>query len=114
VRIAPWDRQFYAEKLRRERFGLDGDAVKSHLPLDAVLVAMFWAAGRVHGLAFARVADAPVVHPSCRVYEVSRAGAPIGCCTSTCSTAPARCTARTRPSTARARPFAARCCRSRR
>ena len=78
IRIAPWDRQFYAEKLRHERFGLDSDVVKAHLPLDAVLAAMFWAAGRVHGLAFARVADAPVVDPACRVYEVSRAGAPIG------------------------------------
>jgi peptidyl-dipeptidase Dcp len=78
IRLAPWDRQFYAEKLRRERFGLDGDAVKAHLPLDAVLAAMFWCAGRVHGLTFALVADAPVLHPSCRVYEVSRAGQTVG------------------------------------
>ena len=77
-RLAPWDRQFYAEKLRRERFGIDGDHVKAHLPLEAVLEAIFWAAGRTHGLAFAPVADAPVVHPSCRVYEVSRGGEPMG------------------------------------
>jgi peptidyl-dipeptidase Dcp len=75
IRLAPWDRQFYAEKLRRERFGLDGDAVKAHFPLEAVLQAMFWAAGRVHGLHFKPIADAPRVHPSVRVYEVSRAGA---------------------------------------
>ncbi|MCE9657566.1 MAG: M3 family metallopeptidase [Burkholderiales bacterium] len=78
IRIAPWDRQFYAEKLRRERFGLDGDAVKAHLPLDAVMAAMFWAAGRTHGLAFARIADAPVVDPACRAYEVSRGGEAVG------------------------------------
>ena len=76
--LAQWDRQFYAEKLRRERFGLDSDAVKAHLPLDSVLAAMFWAAGRVHGLSFALLTDAPVVHPSCRVYEASRAGKPMG------------------------------------
>ena len=78
LRLARWDRQFYAEKLRRERFGVDGDAVKAHLPLDAVLEAMFWAAGRAHGLAFAPLPEAPVVHPSCRVYEVSRGGEAIG------------------------------------
>ncbi len=78
IRLAPWDRQFYAEKLRRERFGLDGDAVRAHLPLDAVMAAMFWAAGRTHGLAFARIADAPVVDPACRAYEVSRGGAAVG------------------------------------
>jgi peptidyl-dipeptidase Dcp len=78
IRLAPWDRQFYAEKLRRERFGLDGDAVKAHFPLDAVLQALFWAAGRVHGLAFKAIEDAPLIHPTVRVYEVSRGGEAIG------------------------------------
>jgi peptidyl-dipeptidase Dcp len=78
IRLAPWDRQFYAEKLRRERFGLDGDAVKAHFPLDAVLQALFWAAGRVHGLAFKAIEGAPLIHPTVRVYEVSRGGEPIG------------------------------------
>ena len=78
VRLAPWDRQFYAEKLRRERFGLDGDAVKAYFPLDAVLQAMFWAAGRVHGLAFQPISDAPVIHPTVQVYEVSRGDEVIG------------------------------------
>ena len=77
-RLAPWDRQFYAEKLRRQRFGLDGDAVKAHLPLDAVLQAMFWAAGRVHGLVFKPLANAPLIHPSVRAYEVSRGEEPVG------------------------------------
>jgi peptidyl-dipeptidase Dcp len=72
IRLAPWDRQFYAEKLRRERFNLDSDVVKAHLPLDGVLHAMFWAARRVHGLEFKQISDAPVIHPTVRVYEVSR------------------------------------------
>ena len=72
IRLAPWDRQFYAEKLRRERFNLDSDAVKAHLPLNGVLHAMFWAASRVHGLEFKQISDAPVIHPTVRVYEVSR------------------------------------------
>ena len=72
IRLAPWDRQFYAEKLRRERFKLDSDEVKAHLTLDGVLQAMFWAAGRVHGLEFKKITDAPVIHPTVMVYEVSR------------------------------------------
>ena len=31
IGLAPWDRQFYAEKLRRERFNLDSDEVKAHM-----------------------------------------------------------------------------------
>lgn len=73
IRLAPWDRQFYAEKLRRERFNLDSDEVKAHLPLEGILQAMFWAAGRVHGLEFKQISDAPVIHPTVMVYEVSRA-----------------------------------------
>jgi len=78
IRLAPWDRQFYADKLRRERFGLEGDAVKAHFPLDAVLQALFWAAGRVHSLAFKAIEGAALIHPTVRVYEVSRGGEPIG------------------------------------
>ena len=72
IRLAPWDRQFYAEKLRRERFNLESDEVKAHLPLEGILQAMFWAAGRVHGLEFKQISDAPVIHPTVMVYEVSR------------------------------------------
>ena len=78
-RLAPWDRQYYAERLRRERFGLDAEEVKAHFPLDAVLEAMFWAAGRVHGLSFKRVGEGvPLVHPSVRVYEASRGDELVG------------------------------------
>lgn len=76
--LAPWDRLFFAEKLRRERFGLDGAEVQAHLPLEAVLQAMFWAAGRVHGLSFERLDGVPVIDPSVRVYAVRRGGEPLG------------------------------------
>jgi peptidyl-dipeptidase Dcp len=76
--LQPWDRLHYAEKLRRARYGLDGDEVKAHFPLEAVLQAMFWAAGRVHGLAFRPLEGVPLVHPSVRVYEASRGGEVLG------------------------------------
>jgi len=77
-RVAPWDRLYYSEKLRQARFGLDVEAVKPYLKLESVLQAMFWAAGRVHGLAFKEIPNAPVCHPSIRVFELSRAGEPVG------------------------------------
>lgn len=76
--LAPWDRQFYAEKLRRQRFGLDSDAVKAYFPMESVLQAMFWAAGRVHGLSFTPITDAPLIHPSVRVYAVNRGSELVG------------------------------------
>ena len=76
--LKPWDRLHYAEKLRRQRFGLDGEAVKPYLALESVLQAMFWSAGQLHGLVFKRLSDVPLVHTLCRVYEVSRSGAAMG------------------------------------
>ena len=70
--LRPWDRQFYAERLRRERLGLDAEAIKAHLPLAQVMQAMFWAAGRVHGLSLRRIEGVPVIHPTVQVYEVTR------------------------------------------
>lgn len=39
--LMPWDRLYYAERLRRTRFGLDTEAVKPYLTLDNVLAALF-------------------------------------------------------------------------
>jgi peptidyl-dipeptidase Dcp len=76
--LAPWDRLYYSEKLRRVRFGFDSEAVKPYLKLDSILQAMFWAAGRVHGLKYTEIPAAPVPHPDIHVYAVSRAGEPVG------------------------------------
>ena len=76
--LAPWDRLHFAEKLRRQRFELDGDHLMQHLPLNGVVQALFWAAGRVHGLAFRELQGVPVLHPSVRVFEVLRGDEGVG------------------------------------
>jgi peptidyl-dipeptidase Dcp len=76
--LAPWDRLHYAEKLRRQRFDLDGELVKQYLPLERMLEAMFWAAQRVHGLSFEELHDAPRLHPSIRVFEMRRGDETVG------------------------------------
>lgn len=78
LRLSPWDRLHYAEKLRRHRFGLDGELVKQYLPLDRMLEAMFWAAGRVHGLDFEELHDLPRLHSRIRIFEVRHGEEPIG------------------------------------
>ncbi|MCX7041085.1 MAG: M3 family metallopeptidase [Gammaproteobacteria bacterium] len=70
--LQPWDRQFYAERLRRRDLGFDGEALRQHLSLDNVLAAMFDSASRTYGLRFSALPDAPRLHPTVRVYEVRR------------------------------------------
>jgi peptidyl-dipeptidase Dcp len=76
--LMPWDRLYYAERLRRARFGLDAEAVKPYLTLDNVLAALFDQAKHLHNLDFAPLPDAPVLHPDIRAYHVSRDGRPVG------------------------------------
>jgi peptidyl-dipeptidase Dcp len=47
--------------------------VKPFLELDKIREAMFWAAGQVYGLTFAKVENAPVFHPDVTVYDVKNA-----------------------------------------
>jgi peptidyl-dipeptidase Dcp len=77
-RIAAWDYRHYAEKLRKAKYDLDQDEVKAYLQLEKLREAMFWAAGRLYGLAFRQVTGVPVYHPDVRVFEVTRAGKRVG------------------------------------
>jgi peptidyl-dipeptidase Dcp len=77
-RVRAWDWLYLLDKHRKAQFGLDAEAVKSYLSLDNVLAMIFAAAGRLHGLAFTLLPDAPRVHSDVRVYEVSRNGEAVG------------------------------------
>jgi len=70
--LQPWDRLYYAEKLRQQKFNLDVDAVKPYLSLQTVVDAMFWAAGESFGYDFRELEHVPVIAPDIRVFEVSR------------------------------------------
>jgi peptidyl-dipeptidase Dcp len=76
--IEPWDYRYYGEKVRKAKYDLDENEVKPYLQLERMMEGMFWAAGQLFGLAFARIDDVPVYHPDVRVYEVSRGGARVG------------------------------------
>nr|MBA2321590.1 M3 family metallopeptidase [Deltaproteobacteria bacterium] len=69
ITIEPWDWRHYAEKVRRERYDLDQNAVKPYLQLEKLREGMFWAAGEMFGWKFQPV-DVPVAHPDIRVWEV--------------------------------------------
>lgn len=71
-KLEPWDRFYYAEKLRRQKFALDSEAVKPYLTLQNVESGMMWAAERTYGLTFRELHGIPVVSPDIRVFEVSR------------------------------------------
>src|SRR5690606_8921669 len=69
--LAPWDWDFYTEKVRVEKFAFDEAQLKPYLELTNVLEkGVFFAANRLYGLTFKRRTDLPVYHPDVWVYEV--------------------------------------------
>ena len=69
--VEPWDWRFYAERVRRQDFSLDEEAIKPHFSLDAVLGAAFDVANKLFGLKFIDVSDkVPAYHPDVRTFEV--------------------------------------------
>jgi len=73
--IEAWDWRFHAERVRRERYGLDEAQIKPYFALDRMVDAAFDCAQRLFGLRFTAKPDWPVYHPDVRAYEVSRATA---------------------------------------
>jgi len=77
-KIEPWDYRYYAEKVRKAKYDVDQNEVKPYLQLDKMVEGMFWAAGQVYGLEFAKLSGIPVYHPDMTVYEVRRGGGRVG------------------------------------
>jgi peptidyl-dipeptidase Dcp len=78
--LEPWDWAFYAEQVRKTRFGFDQAEVKPYFELNRVLQdGVFYAAHELYGLDFKERHDLPVYQPDVRVFEVFDAnGAPLG------------------------------------
>ena len=70
ITIEPWDYRYYAEKVRKQRYDLDQNAVKPYLQLEKLREGMFWVAGELFGFQFTPVTNVPVYHPDVRVWEV--------------------------------------------
>jgi peptidyl-dipeptidase Dcp len=78
-RLAPWDWQYYAERVRQAEYNLDESQLKPYLSLDRVLQdGVFYAATQLYGITFKERKDLPVYHPDVRVFEVfDRDGTPM-------------------------------------
>jgi len=78
--VQPWDWEYYAEKVRQNRYGIDESQVRQYLELDSVLKnGVFYTMNRLFGVQFVERHDLPVYHADVRVFDVISAdGDPIG------------------------------------
>ncbi|ABS05079.1 M3 family metallopeptidase [Kineococcus radiotolerans] len=77
--LRPWDWAYYAERLRRQRFAVDAEALRPWFELERVLVdGVFATATALYGLTFTERTDVPVFSPDVRAFEVADESGPLG------------------------------------
>ena len=70
-KLEPWDWEYYAEQVRKEKYDLDEDEIKPYFELNSVLEnGVFYAANQLYGISFKERHDLPVWQPDVRVFDV--------------------------------------------
>jgi len=77
--LEPWDWEYYADQLRKQKYNLDENEVKTYFVLDNVLEnGVFYAAHELYGITFKERKDLPVYQPDMRVFDVfDKDGSPL-------------------------------------
>ena len=72
-KLEAWDWWYYAEKLRKQKYDLDEEALKPYFSLENVRLSMFDVATRLYGITFTERNDIQKYHPEVRTFEVKEA-----------------------------------------
>ena len=68
--VERWDWPFYAEKLKKELYSIDDEALRPFFRLEKAEEAIFKLAGTLYGLSFIPADKAPYYHPEVKTYNV--------------------------------------------
>ncbi len=70
-KLEPWDWNYYAEQVRKEKYDLDVNEIKPYFELNNVLEnGVFYAATLLYGISFKERHDLPVYQEDVRVFEL--------------------------------------------
>lgn len=72
-KLEAWDWWYYAEKLRKQKYDLDEEALKPYFSLENVRLGMFDVANRLYGITFTERNDIQKYHPDVKTFEVKNA-----------------------------------------
>lgn len=78
--LAPWDWEYYSEKVRQAKFDVDEAAVRPYFEVSSVLEnGVFFTMNKLFGIEFRERKDLPVYHPEVRVFDVlNKDGSQVG------------------------------------
>ena len=70
AQLEKWDANYYAEKLKKERFNIDDELLRPYFPLQQVIDGVFQTAQKLFGISFHVRDDVEVYHNDVITYEV--------------------------------------------
>jgi peptidyl-dipeptidase Dcp len=69
--LEPWDWNYYAEMVRKQKYDLDENQIKPYFELNNVLEkGVFYAANKLYGITYKERTDIPVYQEDVKVYEL--------------------------------------------
>ncbi len=72
-KLEAWDWWYYTEKLRKEKYNLEEEAIKPYFKLENVREGAFAVANKLYGITLTKLDGIPVYHPDVEVFEVKEA-----------------------------------------
>jgi thimet oligopeptidase len=73
-----WERTYYAELVRKASYSFDSQSVRPYFPFDRVKQGLLDVTGKLFGVTYRRIPNAPVWDPSVEAYEMLENGQMIG------------------------------------
>ena len=73
-KLEPYDWRYYSEKLRKEKYDLDDDAIRPYFSLKGVKEGIFMVCEKLYGITFEANKEIPVYMKDVEVYEVKENG----------------------------------------
>ena len=72
-KLAAWDWDFYAEKLRQEKYALNEDDIKPYFQMENVRAGVFAVASKLYGLKFEKLDSVPTYHSDVETFKITDA-----------------------------------------
>ncbi|MFA6401275.1 MAG: M3 family metallopeptidase [Salinivirgaceae bacterium] len=69
-KLQPWDYDFYAAKVKEQKYALNENQIRPYMKLENVRNGMFWVANKLYGITFTRLENMPLYFPDVEVYQV--------------------------------------------
>jgi thimet oligopeptidase len=76
--VPPWDSAYYQERVMAEEYGFDSQAMRGYFEYERVKKGVLDITARMFGIAYRKVADAPVWHAEVDAYDVVEGDKPLG------------------------------------